>query len=88
MTKEVTSEHLSIREEAGYDKVFQFGHELEEGFSWQLERETSTHSPDDKKESYDGREGEEEEGEEGEASEDEGDKGGEDKEYKGEDDRG
>ena len=34
MTKEVTSEHLSIREEAGYDKVFQFGHELEEGFSW------------------------------------------------------
>ena len=83
MSREVTSEQSSFHEGVGYDKVFQSGLELEEGFSWSLKRETSAHSLDDEGESYDGGEGEEEEGEEGE---DEGDKGGEDKEYGGEDD--
>ena len=73
---------MLVCEGAGYDEVFQSGHDPEEGFSWSLERETSTHSPDHKGESYD--EGEEKEGEEGE---DEDDKGGKDEEYGGEDDR-
>ena len=83
MSREATSEQSSVCEGAGYDKVFQSSHEPDEGFSWLSKRETSTHSPDDDVESYDGREGEEEEGEEGE---DEGDEGGEDEEYGGEDD--
>ena len=74
---------MLVREGAGYDKVFQSGHEPEEGFSWSSERETSTYSSDDKGESYDGEEGKEEEREEGE---DEDNEGGEDEEYRGEDD--
>ena len=72
---------MLVREGAGYDEVFQLGHEPKEGFSWSSERETSAHSPDDEGESYD--EGEEEEGKEGE---DEDDEGGKDEEYGGEDD--
>ena len=72
---------MLVREGAGYDEVFQLGHEPKEGFSWSSERETFAHSPDDEGESYD--EGEEEEGEEGE---DEDDEGGKDEEYGGEDD--
>ena len=48
-----------------------------------LERETSTHSPNDEVESYDGGEGEEEEREE---DEDEGDEGREDEENREKDD--
>ena len=81
--KEATSEQSLVRERAGYDEIFHLDHKTEEGFSWLLKRETSTHSLDDKGESYDGGEVEEEEGEEGE---DEGDEGGEDEEYGGEDD--
>ena len=80
MSREATSEQLSICEGAGYGEVFQSGHEPDEGFSWSLEREMSTHSPDEEVESYDGEEGEEEEVDEG--GEDEGDEGGEE----GEDD--
>ena len=79
--REAMSEQSSVCEGAGYDEVFQSGHELKEGLSWWSERELSTHSPDDKVESYDGGEGEEEEGEDGD------DEGGEDEEYGGEDDR-
>ena len=79
--REAMSKQSSVCEGAGYDEVFQSGHELEEGLSWWSEREPSTHSPDDKVESYDGGEGEEEEGE------DDDDEGGEDEEYGGEDDR-
>ena len=75
MSREATSEQLSICEGAGYGEVFQSGHEPDEGFSWSLEREMSTHSPDEEVESYDGEEGEEEEVDEG--GEDEGDEGGE-----------
>ena len=63
---------MLVREGAGYDEVFQLGHEPKEGFSWSSERETSAHSPDDEGESYD--EGEEEEGKEGEDEDDEGGK--------------
>ena len=31
--KEATSEQSSVREEAGYNEVFQSGHEPDEGFS-------------------------------------------------------
>ena len=79
--REAMSEQSSVCEGAGYDEVFQSGHELKEGLSWWSERELSTHSPYDKVESYDRREGEEEEGEDGD------DEGGEDEEYGGEDDR-
>ena len=82
--REATSEQSSVRERAGYDKVFQSGHEPKEGFSWLLGRKTSAHSPNDEEESYDGEEGEVEEGEEGQYKDDE---GGEDEEYRGEDDR-
>ena len=44
MSREATSEQLSIREGAGYDEVFQSGREPEEGFSWSSERETSIQS--------------------------------------------
>ena len=78
MFREATSEQSLVREGAGYDEVFQLGHEPKEGFSWSSERETSTYSLDDGVESYGG------EGEEGrEEGKDEGDEG----EEKGEDDR-
>ena len=80
MSREATSEQLSICEGAGYSEVFQSSHEPDKGFSWSSEREMSTHSPDEEVESYDGEEGEEEEVDEG--GEDEGDEGGEE----GEDD--
>ena len=83
MSREVTSEQSSFHEGVGYDKVFQSGLELEEGFSWSLEREMSAHSPDDEVESYDGGEGEEEERED---CEDEGDEGEEDEKNGREDD--
>ena len=41
MSREATSEELSVREGAGYDEVFDSGHELDDGFSYSLERETS-----------------------------------------------
>jgi len=34
MSREATSEQLSVREGAGYDEVFQTGHEPKEGLSW------------------------------------------------------
>ena len=34
MSREATSEQSSVREGAGYNEVFQTGHELEEGLSW------------------------------------------------------
>ena len=61
---EATSEQSSIREGVGYDKVFPLGHGPEEGLSWSSERESSTHSPIDKEEDYDGEEVEEREGDE------------------------
>ena len=79
MSKEAMSEQSSVREGAGHDEILQSGHKPEEGLSQSLEREASTHSPDEEVESYDVEEGEEEEVDEGE---DEGDEGGE----KGEDD--
>ena len=72
--KEATSEQSSIREGAGYDEVFQSGHEPEEGLSQSSEREASAYSPDEEVESCDGEEGEEEKVDEGK---DEGDEGGE-----------
>ena len=70
MSREATIEQSSIREAAGYDQVFQIGHEPEEGISWLLKRETSTLSPDEEVESCVVKGGEEEEINEGE---DEGD---------------
>ena len=69
MSREATSEQSSIREGAGYDEVFQSGHEPEKGLSWLSERETLAHSPGDEVESCDGEEEVE--------SEDKGDEGGE-----------
>ena len=77
MSREAKSEQSSIREGAGYDKVFQLGHELDEGLCQSLEREMLAHSLDEEVESCDGEEGEEEEVDEGK---DEGDKGGEERE--------
>ena len=79
MSREAMSEQSSIHEGAGYEEVFQLGHEPEEGLSWLSEREASAHSFDEEVESCDVEEGEEEEVDEGE---DEGDEGGE----KGKDD--
>ena len=79
--REVMSEQLSVREGTGYNKVFSSGHEPDEGLSWSSKRESSTHSPDDEGESYDGEEVEDVEG-----GEDEYGEGEEDEEYKGEDD--
>ena len=53
MYREVTSEQLSVREGAGYDKVFQSGHEPEEGLSLSSERETTARSSDDEADSHD-----------------------------------
>ena len=60
------SEQSSVREGAGYDEVFQSGHEPEEGLSWSSEREASAHSPDKEVGSYDVGEGREEEVDKGE----------------------
>ena len=79
MSREATSEQSSAREEAGYDEVFQTGHEPEEGLSWSSERETLAYFPNKEMESCVWEGGEEEinegedEGDEGE--EDNGDKG-------------
>ena len=75
MSRKETSKQLSIREGAGYDEVFQTGHEPEKGLSWSSDRETSTCSPDEEVESCVREGGEEEEIDEGE---DEGDEGEED----------
>ena len=53
MYREVTSEQLSVREGAGYDEVFQSGHEPEEGLSLSSKRETTARSFDDEAESHD-----------------------------------
>ena len=65
MSIEAISEQSLVREGAGYDEVFQIGHEPEEGLSWSSERETLARSPDEDVESYIG-EGDEEEIDEGE----------------------
>ena len=64
------SEQLSVCEGAGYDEVFQSGHEPEEGFSQSSEKETFaySYSLDNGVESYGG---------EGEEEREEGDEGGE-----------
>ena len=72
MSREVTSEQLSIREGVGYDEVFPSGHELEEGFSWSSERETSTQSSNKEVES---RGGEDKLVSEGEDEDDDGEGG-------------
>ena len=59
MSKEVTSEQSSVCEGAGYDEVFDSGHEPDDGSSYSTERETSAQSPDEEIECYD-REDEEE----------------------------
>ena len=48
----------SIREDVGYDEIYQSGREPEEDVTWSLERDLYTHSPT--------KEGEEEENKEGE----------------------
>ena len=72
------SEQSSICEGAGYDEVFQTGHEPDEGLSWSLERETSAHSPDKEVESCVGEGSEEKEIDEGEVKGDEGEEDDED----------
>ena len=47
------SEQSSVCKGAGYDEVFQSGHEADEGFSQSSERGTSVRSPNDNAESYD-----------------------------------
>ena len=54
MFREAMSEQLSVRDGAGYDKVFPSGHEPKEGFSWLSEREMSAQSSDEELESYKG----------------------------------
>ena len=66
MSKEATSEQSSICKGAGYDEVFQSGHEPEEGLSWLSERETLAHSPKEEVESCDGEEAKEDEVDKGE----------------------
>ena len=56
--KEVTCKELSIREDAGYNEIYQSGHEPEEDVNWSPERDPFAHSS--------AKEGEEEENEEGE----------------------
>ena len=80
--RKAMSEQSSVREGAGYDKVFPSDHELEEGFSWSSERELSTHSPNYEGESYDG-----EEVEDVEECKDKCGEGEEDKEHRGKDDK-
>ena len=82
---EATNEQsLSVCEGAGYNEVFMSGYGPEEGQSWSLEREPSTHSPVDEEEDFDGEEVEEKEGNEDEYDEGEGENEGE---YEGEDDK-
>ena len=52
MSREATSEQSSVHNGAGYDKVFPSSHELEKGFSWLSERETSAQPSDEEFESY------------------------------------
>ena len=59
MSREVTSEQLSIREGADYNEVFGSSHEPDKGSSYSLERETSAQSRDKEIESYDGEDKEE-----------------------------
>jgi len=74
MSREVTSEQSLVCERAGYDEIFPSGHELEEGFSWSSERETSTQSSNKEVESR----GEEDKlVSEGEDEDDDGEGGGE-----------
>ena len=54
MSREATSEWLSIHEGAGYDEVFDSGHKPDDGSSYSSERETSAQSLDEEIESYDG----------------------------------
>ena len=72
MSKGAISEQSSIHEGAGYDEVYQIGHEPEEGHSWLSERETSTRCPDEDGEDYI-REEDEEERDKGEVEGDEDD---------------
>ena len=68
--REVTSEQSSsVREGAGYDKVYPSEHKLEEDLFWSLAREPFTHSPIEEEEGCDeeegdvkGEEGDDEEG--------------------------
>ena len=63
--REATSEQSSsVREGAGYDKVYKSGHGPKEGLSQSSERELSTHSLIDEEEDYDKEEIEEREGDE------------------------
>ena len=71
------SEQSLVCEGAGYNEVFQSGHESEEGLSWPSEREALAHSPNEEVESYDVGKGEEEEVDEGEDESDEGGEEGE-----------
>ena len=84
MSREATIEQSSVHEAAGYDQVFQTGHEPEEGISWSSKRETSTFSPEKEVESCVVEGSEEEEINEGE---DEGDEGEEDDGDKGDADK-
>ena len=56
------SEQSSVYEGASYDEVFLSGHRLEEGLFWSSKRESSTQSPIDREEDFDGDEVEEIEG--------------------------
>ena len=73
---EATSEQSSVREGAGYDKVFPSGHRPEEGLSWLSERKPSTRSPVNEEEKIDGDEVEEGEGDEDDKGEGENEGGG------------
>ena len=52
--REVTCKKLSIREDAGYDEIYQSGHKPEEDVTWSLERDPFAHSS-----AKEGEEGEE-----------------------------
>ena len=60
MSRGVISEQSSVREGAGYNKVYQASHEPVEGHSWSSERKTSARSPNEDREDYIGEEDEEE----------------------------
>ena len=60
MSRGAINEQSSVHEGAGYDEVYQTGHELKEGHSWSSERETSARSPEEDEEDYIGKEDEEE----------------------------
>lgn len=70
--KEVTSElSSSVREGAGYDKVYSSRRKPKEDFLRSLEREPSTHSPNDEEEDKDEDDEENDEGDEHEQGEEE-----------------